>query len=266
MDKALWLLLVIVAGRGGIGKSLLATLLTVALLRLNRPPLLVQADIQRRLDVLFPDLTKTINIDKLEELTENPMALINAFSAIPATMRICAAGGRDEIVDTAATWHVPIIRYAAEVGLARKAESLGGRLVFLVPTTADTDAVLLAVETVRMIETLVPNAKMVFVLNSYPAPVTFDVPDVVKQFGKAELQRLLKKHRQIVLPAISPAIWGPFERANKSPLDVIAADPSDLTAIVHADIDTVEIMQGRVEKWVNDFIAQADTILQLRNA
>lgn len=263
---ALWSLYIIVAGRGGIGKTLLAALLTTALLKLGRPPLLVQADIQRRLDTLFPDLTTTINIDRLEELSQNPMALVRAFAAIPTTMRICAAGGRDEIVDTAATWHTPIVRYCAEVRLAEKVASLRGRLVFLVPTTADTDSLLLAIETVQMIETLVPMAQLVLVLNAHPTPVTFDVPDVIKKFGKSELQRLLKSHRQIILPAISPAIWGVFERANLSAMDVIAADPKDLMTVVRADIDTVEIMQGRVEKWLNAFIAQASTILQPPNA
>jgi hypothetical protein len=264
--NALWTLFIIVAGRGGIGKTLLAALLTTALLKFGRPPLLVQADIQRRLDSLFPDITTTINIDRLEELTANPLALVRAFAAIPSTMRICAASGRDEIVDTAATWHTPIVRYCAEVRLAAKVDSLRGRLVFLVPTTADTDSLLLAVETARMIETLVPTAQLVFVLNAHPTPVTFDVPDVIKRFGKSELQRLLKQHRQIIMPAISPAIWGVFERANLSAVDVIAADPKDLMTIVGADIDTVEITQGRVEKWLNDFIAQAETILQFPNA
>jgi hypothetical protein len=263
---ALWTLFIIVAGRGGIGKTLLASLLTTALLKLGRPPLLVQADIQRRLDSLFPDLTTTINIDKLEELEQNPLALVRAFAAIPTTMRICAADGRDEIVDSAATWHTPIVRYCAEVRLAEKVASLHGRLVFLVPTTADTDSLLLAIETAQMIETLVPMAQLVLVLNAHPTPVTFDVPDVMKKFGKSELQRLLKAHRQIVLPAISPAIWGVFERANLSAMDVIAADPKDLMTVVRADIDTVEIMQGRVEKWLNAFIVQASTILQPPNA
>ncbi len=263
---ALWTLFIIVAGRGGIGKTLLAALLTTALLKLGRPPLLVQADIQRRLDSLFPDLTTTINIDKLEELEQNPLALVRAFATIPTTMRICAAGERDEIVDTAATWHAPIVRYCAEVRLAEKVAALRGRLVFLVPTTADTDSLLLAVETAQMIETLVPVAQLVLVLNAYPTPVTFDVPDVIKQFGKSELQRLLKKHRQIILPAISPAIWGVFERANLNPMDVVAADPKELMSIAKADIDTVEIMQARVERWLNDFIMQANTILQPPNA
>lgn len=186
--------------------------------------------------------------------------------AIPATMRICAADGRDEIVDTAATWHTPIVRYCAEVRLAEKVTALRGRLIFLVPTTADTDSLLLAVETAQMIETLVPMAQLVLILNAHPTPVTLDVPDVIKKFGKSELQRLLKKHRQIILPAISPAIWGVFERANLSAVDVITADPKDLMPVVRADIDTVEIMQGRVEKWLNAFIAQASTILRPPNA
>jgi hypothetical protein len=259
--NTLWTLFIIVAGRGGIGKTLLAALLTTALLKLGRPPLLVQADIQRRLDALFPDLTTTINIDKLEELEKNPLALARAFAAIPTTMRICAAGERDEIVDTAATWHTPIVRYCAEIRLAEKVAALRGRLIFLVPTTADTDSLLLAVDTAQMIETMVPMAQLVLVLNAHPTSVSFDVPDVIKKFGKAELQRVLKAHRQIVLPAISPAIWGVFERANLSPIDVIASDPKDLMALVRADIDTIEIMQGRVEKWLNGFIAGANKIL-----
>lgn len=266
MDPVIWLLLIIVGGKGGIGKTLLATLLTTTFIASGRPPLLVQADLQRRLDAHFPELTATIDINALENIDEDPLALVRAFALIPKTMRVCAEGNRDQVVDVAATWHKPIIRYAAEIGLAEKVAALGGKLVFLCPTTADSDSLALSVETAQMIEALVPVAQIVFVRNDYPAPVTFDAPDLIRRFGKTDLRRILGDHHHMALPAISPSIWGKFERAALSPVDVVNADPGDLISIAGADVDTVELMQHRVEKWLNEFIAQAETIAALRKA
>lgn len=259
--RPIWIMYLIVAGRGGIGKTLLAVLLATLLLRLNRPPLLLQADIQRRLDALYPDLTSTISIDKLDELANDPLALVRAFSAIPARMRECAAAARDLIVDTAATWHSPIIRYAAEIRLAEKTAALKGQLTFMVPTTADVDSMALAIETLRMIERLVPTSRTFVIMNCYPEPPDFEVPALQKHFGRNEVQRLLKRHAQIKLPPISPKIWGQFERANLTPLDVIAAEPAELTEVAGDNVDTVEVMQGRVAAWLNLFSVEAKSLL-----
>ena len=160
---------------------------------------------------------------------------------------------------------MPIIRYCAEIGLAEQVAALHGKMAFLLPTTADSDSLLLAIEAAQTIEALVPAASIVFVRNSYPTKVSFDVSDVTNRFGKAEVQRLLNEHRQMVMPAISPGIWGIFERANLSPTAVITADPAELMSVAAADVDTVRIKQRRVEKWVNLFIEQAKQIEALRN-
>lgn len=79
-DIVAWKCFIILAGRGGIGKTLIAMLLTVALLLRNRTPAIVEADLQKRLHLLFPDLVTTIDIDQLDALAEDPLALARAFS------------------------------------------------------------------------------------------------------------------------------------------------------------------------------------------
>lgn len=260
-----WLLLIIVGGKGGIGKSLLATLLATIFGTFGNPPLLVQADMQKRLEELFPE-TITIDINALENIDDDQLALVRAFSPIPASMRICAANRRDQIVDVAATWHKPIIRYCAEIDLARQVAELGGKLVILCPTTADSDSLALTIETVQMVERLVSAAEIVFVRNNYPARVAFNVPELVKLFGKSELKRILEAHHHMTIPAINPSIWGKFERAGLNPAEVIDAEAASLMSIADADVDTVHVMQGRVERWLNEFQAQAEIIAKLRHA
>lgn len=246
MDNSLWKLFVIVSGRGGVGKSLISMLLAVALLLRGREPRIIEADLQRRLEFLFPERTSTIAIDQLEALAEgDPLALTKAFSLIPRAAReVAAQGSADLIVDSAATWHRPIIRYSTEVGLFNTVARLDGQLVFIVPVTADADAVLLAVETAEQIEQMMPQATIVFVLNAHPQPVRFDIPAVKTVYGAERVNALLARHRQITLRAIPDRIWGNFERAGMSVLDVSTADPKDLLAVADADIDTVGIIQG----------------------
>ena len=264
-DLAGWKCFLVVAGKGGIGKTLVAMLLAVALILRNRTPTILEADMQRRLPLLFPDLTTTIDIDQLDALADDPMALARAFSAIPKAVRDAAAKKSDVIVDTAATWHLAIIKYVAEIKLTAKVAKLGGKVVFLVPVTADTDAVLLAIETAEKIEQLVPMAELIFVLNAHPHSVMFDLPAVNAIHGADKVNRLLRNHRQVRLREMPQKIWGHFERHNMTVLDVISADANDLLEIACADPDTVELMQGRVAQWFNSFVAEMEPVMQFHN-
>jgi len=255
---------VILSGRGGVGKTLLAMLLTVALLIRNRTPRIIEADLQKRLDLLFPDRVTTIDIDQLEALEEDPLALARVFAAIPQAAREAgAASCADVIVDTAATWHQPIIKYAAEIRLAETVKQSDGALVFLVPFTADADAILLAVDTAQKIEQLHPKTELVFVINEHPQKPRFDLPAL--KSVQNELKRLFTDHRQIRLQAIHEKIWGNFERANLSVLDVSIADPADLIDVAKADVDTVAMMQGRVEAWTNTVFKEFEPLLDFRD-
>lgn len=45
-------------------------------------------------------------------------------------------------------------------------------------------------------------------------------------------------------------------------LDVSSADPADLIDIAKADVDTVAMMQGRVEAWMNAFMKEVQPLLE----
>lgn len=76
------------------------------------------------------------------------------------------------------------------------------------------------------------------------------------------LNYIFGRHRQIRLPAIHEKFWGNFERAGMSVMDVSSADPADLIDIAKADVDTVAMMQGRVEAWMNVFLKQVQPLLE----
>jgi cellulose biosynthesis protein BcsQ len=95
-----WNLFVILSGRGGVGKTLLSMLLTVALMLRERTPRIIEADLQRRLRLLFPERVTTIDIDQVEALENDPLAVARAFAAIPQAAREAAlATGVDVILD-----------------------------------------------------------------------------------------------------------------------------------------------------------------------
>lgn len=205
--SATWKMFVILSGRGGVGKTLLAMLLTVALLIQNRTPRIVDADLQKRLQFLFPDYVTSVDIDQFEALEQDPLALARAFAAVPQAARAAAASVcTDVIVDTAATWHAAVIKYCAEIRLPETVKKLNGELVFLVPLTADADAILLAVDTAQKIEQLLPGAELVFVINGHPQVPRFDL--LALQSVQGELKRLFANHSQILLPAIHEKFWG----------------------------------------------------------
>lgn len=243
------------------GKTLLSMLLTVALLIRNRTPRIVDADLQKRHQLPFPDRVTSIDIDQLEALEQDPLALARVFAAIPRAAREAGSSScTDVVLDTAATWHGPVIKYAAEIRLVETVKKLNGELMFLVPFTADADAILLAVDTAQKIEQLLPGAELVFVINGHPQAPRFDLPAL--QSVQDELKRLFDGHRQIRLPAIHEKFWGNFERAGMAVLDVSSADPADLIDIAKADVDTVAMMQGRVEAWMNTFLKEVQPLLE----
>lgn len=262
---AFWKCFVILSGRGGVGKTLIASLLTAALLLRDRAPAIIEADMQRRLELLFPKFVQLIDIDQLDALAEDPMALARAFAAIPQAARDAADKRRDVVIDSAATWHLPLIKYVAEIKLGAKIRALNGELIFLIPVTADADAIILGLETAEKIEQLVPDAEVVFVLNQHPHAVRFDIPAVSTVYGAEKAKRLLGSHRQVRLQSVPDKIWGNFERSNMSVLDVATADASDLIGVAEADVDTVEIMQGRIQSWLNSFLDEMQPLLQFRD-
>jgi CobQ/CobB/MinD/ParA nucleotide binding domain len=264
-DEAAWACFVVAAGRGGVGKTTISMLLAAILLLEGRTPTILEADLQNRLNLLFPDLVTTVDIDQLDALADDPLALARAFSSIPRAVRTAAVTRTDVIVDSAATWHEPIIKYCARIDLGEKVAALGGKLVFLLPVTADTDSIILAIGAGRKIESLLPRAELIFVINEYPHTVAFDTPAVNSVYGTDEINRLLTHHRQVRLRSISQKIWGNFERANMSVLDVSDANPTDLMKIADADVDTTEIMQGIVQGWLNSFTAEMQPVLQFAN-
>ena len=218
---------------------------------------------QKRLHLLFPERVTTVDIDKIEAMESDPLAVARAFAAIPQAAReVASKTGTDVILDTAATWHQPIIRYAAEIRLPDQVKASGGELVFLVPMTADADAILLAVDTAQKIEQLLPGTALVFVLNEHPQPIRFDLPAL--NSIQREIKRLIAQHRSLRLPAIHQKIWGPFERANLSVVDVSAADPADLVDVAQTDIDTISLMQGRVDTWMNLVLKEMRPLLNFR--
>ncbi len=202
-----WLLLLVLAGRGGVGKTLLCSLLTSYLLRLGRPPAVLEYDVQARLAGLFPDITIPVQIDRWAEFGDDPVILARIFSRIPAIARQIAGHGRDQIVDTAAAWHTPTIEYCAEARIAETVAALKGRMVFLLPTTADTESIILMLSTVRAIERLLPTATIVPVRNEFFGAPNLGSPAVLQRFNKGEVRRIVNKYPGIKLPRLSPTLW-----------------------------------------------------------
>ncbi len=111
---------------GGQGKSLAAELLALFLQSLGFEVQIFSADVQQRLTAKLGDRVVTIDTDLLEAAAEDPLAFLRAFLPVSQAVTRSATDQSCVLLDTAATWDVPTIKYLHDMGFDRSVAQSGG--------------------------------------------------------------------------------------------------------------------------------------------
>ena len=257
-----WYFIVILSAIGGQGKTLFSELATLVLRSLRCRVQVFSADVQQRLAAKLGSVT-TIDTDLLNA-PDDPLALLRAFSPLSHAIEQAAESGCSIVLDTAATWDVPVVRFLRDMGLDKVVADGGGQMIVVLVTTSNHDAMRALAKTTEVVTAALPLARPVWVLNERVGtvlPTGFD-PDLLG-LEAGHFAKMRAGVSEVVLPRMDDRLWQPVDRTGLNLIDFVNADPSELAALwVDAagrplDRLSAAVVQRRIASWIAKMMEEA---------
>jgi hypothetical protein len=252
-----WYLFVVLSAIGGQGKTLFAELIALLLQAAGYEVQVFSADVQRRLSAKLGDNVTTIDTDLLDATADDPLALLRAFSPFSQAVTRSGEGSGGIVLDTAATWDVPTIKYMRDLRLDQTVAESGGQLLIALVSTSNRDAMRAMITTTDTVRALFPQARILWILNERVGPVFppgFDAG--LLGLEPQQLARMRAGVTEIVLPRMDDRLWQPVDRAGINLVDVVTADPAMLARLWvdnagnQLDSLAAAVVQRRVAAWI----------------
>jgi hypothetical protein len=243
--------------KGGVGKSFL-TAVNVDLMEVyGHQARIVQVDDQNRLLKLYPGRVATVMPATIEEVRRDPSTIVETFDPLYAAFEKTAADGVPTAFDFGGPQQAAAEEYFALIDFNEDLLSAGLTCTWLVPTTAEPEAMRSAVKTADNIGRILPSVNCVIVLNHRDGPFRFYPGSPADMIWRNELEPLCAKLGAVNLPAISAGSWAPFEMAGKRFIDVIGADIPQIREWTGRSHPAAKVIRGDVA----GFVAAADAAL-----
>lgn len=239
--------------KGGVGKSFVSALVADMMEVGSETFRIVQIDEQDRLPALFGERVTTVAPARLDDLRRDPAAIVTAFDPLYAAIERSLADGVALIVDIGGPQQMLVEEYCGLVDLDADLVEAGASARWLVPATAEPEAMRGAVRTARAVERVLPSAARGIVLNGRDGPFRFYPGSPADLVWREGLEPLCRSTSLLKLPAIAPGSWLPFEAAGKRFVDVVAADIPAIQAWTGRSRPAAKVLRGDVAA----FLAQA---------
>lgn len=232
--------------KGGIGKSFITALTADLLDVAGVNPRIVQIDEQERLPALYPDRVTTVSLAKMDDVRRDPGAIVAAFDPLYAAIERTIADRIPTIIDIGGPQQTAVEEYCALVDLDADLVEAGINGIWLVPGTAEPEAMRGAVRTNMAIARLLPSVRHALVLNERDGSFRFYPGSPADRIWSAELKPLTEKIAVARLAAIAPGSWAPFEAAGKRFVDVVAADIPEIQRWTGRSRPAAKVLRGDV--------------------
>lgn len=210
--------------KGGIGKSFITALIADLLDVAGVVPRIVQIDEQERLPALYPGRVTTVSLASMDDVRRDPGAIVAAFDPLYAAIERTIADRIPTIVDIGGPQQTAIEEYCGLVDLDADLVEAGLSTVWLVPATAEPEAMRGAVRTDSAIARVLPSVRRALILNERDGSFRHYPGSPADRIWTAELEPLAVTLASPRIPAIAPGSWAPFEAAGKRFVDVVAAE------------------------------------------
>lgn len=243
--------------KGGVGKSLIAAINVDLMEVYGHQARIVQVDEQNRLPGLYPDRVTSVMPATMDDLRRDPAAIVETFDPLYAAFENTAADGVPTVFDFGGPQQAAAEEYFALIDLNEDLVAAGLACTWLVPTTAEPEAMRSAVKTAANIGRILPSVNRVIVLNHRDGPFRFYPGSPADTIWRKELEPLCTKLGAVKLPAISAGSWAPFEMAGKRFVDVIGADIPQIREWTGRSHPAAKVIRGDVAS----FVAAADAAL-----
>lgn len=254
-----WYLIVVLSAIGGQGKTMFSELCALLLRSLGHTVQVFSADVQQRLAAKLGSEVVTIDTDLLEAASEDPFALLRAFSPLSqAAARSAESGSNTILLDTAATWDLSVVRFLRDSRLDELVAAGGGQMIVAHVTTSNLDAMRAMTASTALVRAALPLARPVWVLNERVGPVfppDFDAR--LLNMTPEQFVRMREGVSEIVLPRMDDRIWQPVDRTpGLNCMNFVTADPAQLgilwpdAAGQPLDRLAAAVVQRRVAGWI----------------
>jgi hypothetical protein len=239
-------LIFIGSDKGGIGKSFVSALVADLLDVAGIAPRIVQIDEQERLPALYPDRVTTVSLASMDDVRRDPGAIVAAFDPLYGAIERTIADRVPTIVDIGGPQQTAVEEYCSLVDLDADLVEAGINAVWLVPATAEPEAMRGAVRTNAAIARVLPSVRRTLVLNERDGNFRFYPGSPADRIWSAELKPLTEAVASARLPAIAPGSWAPFEAAGKRFVDVVAADIPEIQRWIGRSRPAAKVLRGDV--------------------
>lgn len=232
--------------KGGIGKSFVTALAADLLDVAGIAPRIVQIDEQERLPALYPDRVTTVSLASMDDVRRDPGAIVAAFDPLYAAIEESIADHVPTVVDIGGPQQTAVEEYCGLVDLDADLVEAGISAVWLVPATAEPEAMRAAVRTSAAIQRVLPSVRRTLILNERDGNFRFYPGSPADRIWGAELKALIETVVSARIPAIAPGSWAPFEAAGKRFVDVVAAEIPQIQRWTGRSRPAAKVLRGDV--------------------
>lgn len=258
-------LIVVLCGKGGVGKSLLSQVIA-ELHALNDLPIdIIQVDDQQRLAKVMGREIHSVDLRLLRHARKDPNVLVTAFDGLYARIERAAAAAGTVLVDVGATQQHALLDYADLIELDEELQTMGVRTIVLIPTVSETESIRQAAKQVRRVQTSLASAERVLVLNERDGRhAALRLGTAAGDLYRDELRPLLEENGAITMPLIEAGSWQIFEQHNCQFLDVIGQEISATMIKTGLSRPAAKLARGDVAAWFSKMEEALSPVLGLR--
>lgn len=256
-------LAIVAAGKGGVGKTTLATLIADQAVLAEQPLAAFQVDDQRRLGAMLGARVQTI-VPDYEAALRSARALTSPFAPLYNACSAAGQGGPSVLLDAGANRVELTSMWMRKAELAEDLTAWGVRPVVLVPALAETESLRQAAETIRRFDEALPGATLALVENQRDGALSDLRPrSDAAQVARDELLPVLGGRPHLVMPLIEADAWQSYESHNLRFIKAMAMSPVEAAALLGEEIADVKIMRSAVTAFVRHMRAELSRVLPL---
>lgn len=243
---------ILVNGKGGVGKTTLATLIADLWTLVGQAYRPFQVDDQRRLEAMLGAQVGTI-VPDFEAAMRHPRALTGPFAPVYAALCEARATGYHVLLDAGANRVELTAMWTRKAELQEDLTTWGVRPVVMVPATVEAEALRQAVIALRTFAEALPEASLVFVENQRDGRLIDLKPRseaaLVWREALAPLLVATRRHH-LVMPLIEADAWSAYEDHGLRFIKAMSMAPSEAAQLLGEDVSEAKIMRSAVTAFV----------------
>lgn len=256
-------LVVVASGKGGVGKSTLATLVADLWTLEGHRFQPFQVDDQRRLGAMLGARVGTI-VPDFEAAMLGPRALTGPFAPLYNACAECARTGASVLLDVGANRVELTALWARKAELQEDLESWGMGTLVLVPAPVESEALRQAGRTMQAFAEALPQATIAFVENRRDGSLAEQRPrSEAVQLWRDEVAPLLAEPRRhhLVMPLIEADAWSAYENHALRFIKAMSLPPAEAAILLGEEVSEAKIMRSAVTAFVRAMRAELASVI-----